>query len=158
MPDDRRGLRSVTSIPRHDRLFIMGSADDRLHLRLKINNGLLLVRDDVGTWLIHGAADGLVYPAGHRLVWLLPLLERTPSDVSAELSDVPVTDTPLPALVRFALTAWGSYWPTLALDWLDAGWPTRDLRDVLADMKDSRELSQPLRDRALRLWHASAPA
>ncbi|MEH1170079.1 hypothetical protein V6V47_32345 [Micromonospora sp. CPCC 205539] len=136
----------------------MRSADDRLHLRLRINNGLLLVRDGVGTWLIRGAADGLVYPAGDRLVWLLPLLERTLNDVSAELSDVPAADTPLPALVRFALTAWGSYWPTLALDWLDAGWPTRDLRDVLADMKDSCELSQQLRDRALRLWHASAPA
>ncbi|MEU8419393.1 hypothetical protein AB0C15_00765 [Micromonospora sp. NPDC048835] len=136
----------------------MGPADDRLHLRVRINNGLLLVRDGVGTWLIHGAADGLVYPARARLVWLLPLLERTPSDVSAELSAVPIANTPLPALVRFALTAWGSYWPTLALDWLDAGWPTRDLRDVLADLKDSRELSQPLRDRALRLWHASATA
>ncbi|MEU5669653.1 hypothetical protein ABZ749_04620 [Micromonospora sp. NPDC047753] len=112
----------------------------------------------MGIWLIQGAADGLVYPAADRLVWLLPLLERTPTDVSAELADVPLADTPLPALVRFALTAWGEHWPTLALDWLDAGWPTRDLREVLADMKDSRELSQPLRYRALRLWSASAPA
>ncbi|WP_433652060.1 hypothetical protein ACQP2C_06175 [Micromonospora zamorensis] len=88
----------------------------------------------------------------------MPLLERTPSDVSAELADVSIADRPLSALVRFALTAWESTGPTLALDWLDAGWPTRDLRDVLADMKDSRELSQPLRDRALRLWSASAPA
>lgn len=136
----------------------MGSAGDGPYLTLRISNGPLLVRDGVDTWLIHGAADELVYPAADRLVWLLPLLERTPSDVSAELADVSLADTPLPALVRFALTAWGKHWPTLALDWLDAGWPTRDLRDVLADMKDSRELSQPLRDRALRLWSASAPA
>ncbi|NJC13155.1 hypothetical protein F4558_002981 [Micromonospora profundi] len=136
----------------------MGAADDRSHPTLRINNGLLLARDGVGTWLIQGAADGLVYPAGDRPAWLLPLLERTPSDISAVMSDVPVADTPLPALVRFALTAWGEHWPALALDWLDAGWPTRDLLDVLADMKDSNELSQPLRYRALRLWRASAHA
>ncbi|RAO42621.1 hypothetical protein [Micromonospora saelicesensis] len=136
----------------------MSSAGDGPYLTLRISNGLLLVRDGVGTWLIQGAADGLVYPAGDRLVWLLPLLESTPSDVSAALPDVPVADTPLPALARFALTAWGEHWPTLALDWLDAGWPTRDLLDVLADMKDSCELSQPLRYRALRLWRASAHA
>ncbi|WP_433353323.1 hypothetical protein ACQPYV_22710 [Micromonospora saelicesensis] len=127
-------------------------------MTLRISNGLLLVRDGVGPWLIQGAADGLVCPAGDRLVWLLPLLESTPSDVSAALPDVPVADTPLPALVRFALTAWGEHWPTLALDWLNAGWPIRDLLDVLDDMKDSRELSQPLRYRALRLWRASAHA
>lgn len=136
----------------------MGAADDRPHLTLKVSNGLLLVRDGAGTWLIQGAADGLVYPAVDRLVWLLPLLERIPIEVRAAFSDVPVADTPLPALVRFALTAWGEHWPNLALDWLDAGWPTRDLLDVLADMKDSRELSQPLRYRALRLWRASAHA
>ncbi|MEU1644920.1 hypothetical protein OHA01_14835 [Micromonospora zamorensis] len=84
----------------------MSSAGDGPYLTLRISNGLLLVRDGVGTWLIHGAADELVYPAADRLVWLLPLLERTPSDVSAELADVSIADTPLPALVRFALTAW----------------------------------------------------
>ncbi|RAO37436.1 hypothetical protein PSN13_01418 [Micromonospora saelicesensis] len=136
----------------------MGAADDRPHLTLRISNGLVLVGDGTGTWLIQGAADGLVYPAGDRLVWLLPLLARPPSEVTAALPDVPVTDTPLPALVRFALTAWGEHWPTLALDWLAAGWPTLNLLDVLADMKDSRELSQPLRYRALRLCHASAHA
>ncbi len=135
----------------------MGAANDRPRVTLEINNdGLLLVQDAVGTWLIQGAADGLVHPAGDRLVWLLPLLERIPTDVRAALSHVPLTDTPLPALVRFALSAWGEHWPTLALDWLDSGWPIRDLLDVLADMKDSCALSQPLRYRAHRLWRASA--
>ncbi|GAA1843621.1 hypothetical protein GCM10009687_06510 [Asanoa iriomotensis] len=45
--------------------------------------------------------------------------------------------------------------PALALDRLESGWPIRDLLDVLADMKDSRALSQPLRHRALRLWRAA---
>lgn len=134
----------------------MGAADDRPRLALEINNdGLLLVQDGVDTWLIQGSADGLVYPAGDRLVWLLPLLERTPTDVRAALSHVPLADTPLPALVRFALTAWGEHWPALALDWLESGWPIGDVLDVLAEMKDSRALSQPLRHRALRLWRAA---
>ncbi|MEV1071569.1 hypothetical protein [Micromonospora parva] len=100
----------------------MDAAGDRPDLTLRISNGLLLVRDGDGSWLIRGAADGLVHPAGERLVWLLPLLERTPSDVRAELSDVPLADTPLPELVRFALTAWGKHWPALARDWLDVDW------------------------------------
>ncbi|MEO3927734.1 hypothetical protein ABGB07_28275 [Micromonosporaceae bacterium B7E4] len=131
----------------------MGAAGEPPRLTLAINNdGLLLVQDGIGAWLIQGSADGLVYPAGDRLVWLLPLLERTPTDVSAALPYVPLADTPLPALVRFALTTWGEHWPALALGWLESGWPIRDLLDVLAEMKDSRELSQPLRHRALRLW------
>ncbi|GAB3835879.1 hypothetical protein [Dactylosporangium cerinum] len=124
---------------------------------LAINDcGPFLVQDSVGTWLIQGAADGSSYAAGDRLVWLLPLLERTPTDVRAALPHVSLDDTPLPALVRFALTAWGEHWPALALDWLESGWPIRDSLDVLADMKDSHALSQLLRHRALRLWRAAA--
>lgn len=41
----------------------------------------------------------------------------------------------------------GRHW--LALDWLESGWPIRDVLDVLADMKDSRALSQPLRHSCL---------
>ncbi|WP_326555188.1 hypothetical protein [Micromonospora sp. NBC_01813] len=131
----------------------MDTADESPRSALAINNrGLLLVRDSFGTWLIQGSADGLIYAAGDRLVWLLPLLERTPTDIRAALPHMPLAETPLTALVRFALTAWGEHWPALALDWLESGWPIFDVLDVLADMKDSRMLSQPLRDRALRLW------
>lgn len=134
----------------------MGAAEGSPCPVLAINDrGLLLVQDSLGTWLIQGSADGSIYAAGDRLVWLLPLLERTPTDVRAALSQVPLTDTPLPALVRFGLTAWGERWPALALGWLESGWPIRDLLDVLADMKDSPALSQPLRHRALRLWHTA---
>ncbi|MGI5213810.1 hypothetical protein [Plantactinospora sp. CA-290183] len=135
----------------------MGAAEQSHRSVLAINDcGLLLVQDNVGTWLIQGSADGSIYAAGDRLVWLLPLLERTLTDVRAALSHVPLADTPLPALVRFALTAWGEHWPALALGWLESGWPIRDLLDVLADMKDSPALSQPLRHRALRLARAAA--
>jgi hypothetical protein len=77
--------------------------------RISINErGLVLTKNSAGDWLIHGAADGLVHAAADRLVWLLPLLERRPADVVAALAPAGSTDeTPLPALVRFALTAWG---------------------------------------------------
>jgi hypothetical protein len=103
--------------------------------------------------LIQGSTDGPIYAAEDRLEWLLPLLERTPIEVATALPHVPLDHTPLPALVRFALTAWGEYWPALALGWLEAGWPPRDVLDVLADMKESQAIPQPLRHRALRLWH-----
>jgi len=120
---------------------------------LAINDrGLLLVQDSIGAWLIRGSVDGLIYAAGDRLRWLLPLLERSPADVSAALPQASVADTPLPALVRFALTASGEYWPGLALGWLESGWPIGDVLDVLAEMKHARGISQPLRHRALRLW------
>jgi hypothetical protein len=93
-------------------------------------------------------------PAHERLVWLLPLLECDPDDIAATL-DGHVTPSPLPDLVRYALTAHGSHWPGQALAWLEAGWPATDVLGVLATMKDNRKLAQPLRHRALRLWNAA---
>jgi hypothetical protein len=113
------------------------------------------IQDSVGAWLIQGAADGLTYAAADRLVWLLPLLERSQADVRSALPEVCLTDTPLPALVQFALTAPGEYWPALALGWLESGWPIGDLLGVLAEMKDDHRLSQSLRHRALHRWRAA---
>lgn len=132
------------------------TADEPRGTALAVNeHGLLLIHDDAGTWLIRGSADGLTHFAGDRLLWLLPLLERSAADISAALPHTPLADSPLPALVRFALTVPGEYWPAKALRWLESGWPIGALLDVLAAMKDNSHLSQPLRHRALRLWLAA---
>src|SRR5690606_29686252 len=65
------------------------------------DRGLWLGVDDAGTWLVW-SDNHRPGPAVDRLVWLLPLLERAPDDVVATLGVDPA-DTPLPALVRFAL-------------------------------------------------------
>ncbi|MGI5238627.1 hypothetical protein [Dactylosporangium sp. CA-139066] len=136
----------------HDRIRCVHPADE--NPRISINDrGLVLVKNGVGEWFIHGAADGSVHAAVDHLAWLLPLLERPPADVVAALSSPRATGgTPLPALLRFALTAWGHYWPSLALTWLESGWPSDGLLGVLAEMRNSPRLPQPLRHRALRLW------
>jgi len=119
------------------------------------DRGLHLVQNRAGTWSIKGSADGLVHSPTDRLGWLLPLLERTPDDLRRAIPEATLTDSPIAAVVRFGRTTGGQYWPDLALRWLEAGWPTDGLTDVLAEMKDSRGLPQPLRRRALRLWLAA---
>jgi hypothetical protein len=67
---------------RRGRMRCVHPADE--HPRISINErGLVLANNSAGDWLIHGAADGLIYAAVDRLVWLLPLLERSPADVPA---------------------------------------------------------------------------
>nr|BFE59494.1 hypothetical protein GCM10020063_040200 [Dactylosporangium thailandense] len=74
--------------------------------------------------------------AADHLAWLLPLLERRPADVVATLSSAsPTSETLLLALLRFALTSWGRYWPGLVLTWLESGWPSSGLLGVLAEMR-----------------------
>lgn len=119
------------------------------------DRGLWLGVDQAGTWLVWSDSQPPV-PAGDRLVWLLPLLERAPDDVVAVLGVDPA-ETPLPALVRFALTCWSDYWRGLALGWLESTWPATDLLDVLAELKDDRAVAQPLRHRALRVWLTARP-
>jgi hypothetical protein len=117
---------------------------------LAVNDrGLLLGLDDTGVWVVWSPIHSPT-PAHGRLVWLLPLLERNPDDIAPTLNGH-MTPSPLPDVVRYALTAHGSHWPALALGWLEAGWPTADVLDVLATMMDNSKLAQPLRHRALRL-------
>lgn len=92
---------------------------------LAINDhGLLLGLDDTGAWVVWSP----IHPstsAHDRLVWLLPLLERHPDDIVATFHR---HATPSPP-------------SGLALGWLEAGWPTTDVLDVLATMKDNPKLA-----------------
>lgn len=133
----------------------MGLAEDIGSPIIAVGNGLSLIPDGAGMWLVR-KPDGAVWAVEDRLACLLPLLERRPAEVTAAFGQVAVELSPLPALIRFALTSWGHYWPGLALGWLEAGWPVTEVLDVLATMKDSSALPQPLRHRALRLWNAAA--
>lgn len=121
---------------------------------LAINDhSLLLGLDDTGTWVVW-SPNHPPTSAHDRLVWLLPLVERHPNDIAATLNGH-ASPSPLPDLVRYALTTHGSHWAGRALGWLEAGWPTTGVLDVLATMKDNPKLAQPLRHRALRLWNAA---
>ncbi len=120
------------------------------------NRGLTLGLDRTGAWIIWDQTES-VWAAQDRLLWLLPLLERSPDEVTATIADSRASDQSLlPALLRFALTAWGRYWPGLALDWLEAGFPVTGLTDTLAVLKDSPSRPQPIQHRALRLWRAAS--
>jgi hypothetical protein len=127
---------------------------------LAINDhGLVLERSGVGAWLIRGSADGLVHPASERLVWLLPVLERNADEVLSAAPVVRADRSVLTALVCFALTAWSDYWRSLALDWLEAGWPLDiTTREALARAKDSPKFSQTTRHRASALWRSATEA
>jgi hypothetical protein len=123
------------------------------------DDGLVLDRNGVGPWLLRGSADGLVYPAGERLVWLLPVLERSADDVLSSSSELRADRSVLTSLVCFALTVWSDYWRSLALDWLEAGWPLdTTTNDALATAKDSPQFSQTTRHRAAALWRSATLA
>ena len=116
------------------------------------DDGLVLDRDDAGAWLIRGSADGLVHPAGERLVWLLPVLKRRPDDVLSVSPVLRADRSVLTALVCFALTCWSDYWRSLALDWLESGWPLDTATSrALATAEDSPQFSQATRHRVRAL-------
>jgi hypothetical protein len=130
--------------------------DETLHTVVAINDhGLALVRDGAGPWLIGGSADGLVYPAEQRLVWLFPLLEPRAGEVLAAAPELQADRVVLTAVVRCAFTAWSDYWRELALDWLEAGWPVGTVVDAVDRVTDSPRVAPPLRHRALALWRSA---
>jgi hypothetical protein len=97
-----------------------------------------------------------VYPAGERLMWVLPVLEHSADDVLSESPELRADRSVLSALVCFALTAWSDYWRSLALDWLEAGWPLDTATsESLATATDSPQFSQTTRHRAAALWHSA---
>lgn len=137
----------------------MGLPQDSRTVLVINDSGLVLDRNGVGAWLIRGSADGLAYPADERLVWLLPVLERSAEDLLSASPELRSDRSVLTALVCFALTAWSDYWRLLALDWLEAGWPVDDTtRDALATLNNSPKFSQTTRHPALALWRSAAEA
>jgi hypothetical protein len=132
--------------------------DDRPVIAIN-DRGLMLGVDAGGTWIIWNEDDTVwpmhtVWLAHDHLIWLLPLLQK-PQDVVIEaISGAHADSSLLPAVLRHALGCWSAYWVGLALDWLEAGYPSTGLLDALHALKDSRQ-PQPVRHRALRLWRTT---
>jgi hypothetical protein len=125
---------------------------DRLSGFVHVKGDLELFLSDGGRWTLRGSADGEVYTAGDRLIWLFPLLERPYTDVEHAIPLISTADSPLPKMVRVALTSWSSYWARLAVGWLDAGFPAVHCVDALAALMDTPTAPQALRHSARRLW------
>jgi|GEM_PF-4220425 hypothetical protein len=115
------------------------------------DHGLTLGVDSAGTWLIwdqHHAAS----PVRDRLLWLLPLLERAPDVVVPGIAAIESGGELMSALLRSALGSASQYWASMALRWLEAGYPVEEFANILAALKDSPLQTQSVRHRALRLW------
>ena len=148
-PMDRAALRRVG----HDEP--VGSArrsnQDLQPVMVVNDHGLTLGVDSAGTWLIwdqHHAAS----PVRDRLLWLLPLLERAPDVVVPGIAAIESGGELMSALLRSALGSASQYWASMALRWLEAGYPVEEFANILAALKDSPLQTQPVRHRALTLW------
>jgi hypothetical protein len=109
--------------------------------------------------------------AGKSYMPLLVLLEHPlsvvesqlqPALMSAGISSEQRASISLERLVLFALTSWGSYWPALAVSWLEAGMPiTSELAQILESLSQDKRLEQSVRHRAFALakrWGRSHPS
>jgi hypothetical protein len=128
------------------------SSEGELRPAIAVNNReLMLGQDRSGRWVIWKPGD-TVRPAEEYLLWLLPLLEKSPAEVEEAVTPGGIRGGLLSALVRFALSSGSNYWAGLALGWIEAGFPVADVLDELLATRDSVARPQPIRHRALRLW------
>ncbi|MFD0575008.1 hypothetical protein [Dactylosporangium darangshiense] len=136
--------------------------DDRPVIAVN-DRGLMLGLDAEGTWIMWNEDDTVwplhtVWLAHDHLMWLMPLLQKPPEDVMDAICGAEADSGLLPAVLRCALGCWSYHWAGLALEWLEAGYPSTGLLDALQALKDSTRQPQPVRHRALRLWRkATAP-
>lgn len=83
------------------------------------------------------------------LVSLLPVLEH---DCREAMAFERVDALRLPELVAFALKEGSSYWVTLALSWLEAGFPvSASVRSELLSISQRSAVEQSIRHRAFAL-------
>ena len=129
-----------------------GSFNDDLRPVIVVNgHGLTLGVDAGGNWLVWGHHHAAC-PVQNQLLWLLPLLERPPEVVAPGIAAIADGTELLSALVRSALESASQYWASMALRWLEAGYPVEEFANILAALKDSPLQTQSVRHRALRLW------
>lgn len=99
---------------------------------------------------------------------LLALLEHPQPEVESQLQSGLVSvgissesraAISLEGLVTFALNCWGSYWPSLAVSWLEGGMPvTRGIMKALESASSNKGLPQSVRHRAFALARRTAKA
>ncbi|PRY30268.1 hypothetical protein [Pseudosporangium ferrugineum] len=115
--------------------------DDRPVIAIN-QRGLILGLDAEGTWIIWNEDDTVwplhtVWLAHDHLTWLMPLLQQPQDAVIRATSQAEAGSELLSAVLSHALGCWSDYWAGLALEWLEAGYPTTELLDALQALKDS---------------------
>jgi hypothetical protein len=79
------------------------------------------------------------------------LLEQPWQEVVDRWRTLPQLAPALDTVLSYALES-GTYWGTLALGWLEQGYPITGFIPILAGIKDDKRYGQRDRHRALRLW------
>jgi hypothetical protein len=108
------------------------SRDDRPVIAVN-DRGLILGVAADGTWIVWNEDDTVrpahtVWLAYDHLMWLMPLLQK-PQDVVIEaISGADAGGRVLSEVLRYALGCWSDYWAGIALEWLEAGYPSTELR------------------------------
>jgi hypothetical protein len=106
-----------------------------------------------GRWVIGRLGDTATVSLSDAPHSVFPLLESPWSEVQPIVSranQLAGSAMPLDLVLDAALRA-GPYWPTRAVEWIEAGYPTGGLGETLAVVVADRRLSQPVRHRIRRL-------
>ncbi len=120
---------------------------------------VLLTQD--GKWGFEKEAKFVEFTTPSMCIPLLPLLELPRSEavelVCEELKRISVdpevaNSFPFYNIVHLALCWKTDYWPMLAVDWLESGYPiSEEFVDCLSELQSKKSFSQSLRHRAGRL-------
>ncbi|MET8198332.1 hypothetical protein [Micromonospora taraxaci] len=127
-------------------------ADDNRVVMAIGKHELRLCVDREGRWIVLSTSDGRHWTPAENIQSLLPLLERRHEEVTTLSTAEAPERPPWDDLVRYALSCWSDYWASLALGWLEDGYPAAPFRDTLQSLKDEPERSEIIRHQALRLW------
>jgi hypothetical protein len=119
-------------------------------------------------WVLQ-TAEGLIrLDEADNLTGLLPLLERSPSDIHSSLvrtlsayglPEAVAENFPTEELIVFGLNAWGKHWPMMGLHWAETRPATDAVATVLRRLVDEGR-TQEIRHGAKRLlarWKRPGP-